>query len=98
MTDLPPLAEFLRVTPSALRQFFTAFALTPHQCMTATADSCRTARASSSSTSRPDPPPGESRARQRGQGTRASDQQVMTTVVSRYRQVARSPRLRGGAW
>ena len=43
-------------TPRAFRHFHTTAAVTPHQHITASADSPRTALASSSSTSRPDPP------------------------------------------
>src|SRR4051794_1389551 len=47
------------------------------------------ARTSSSFTSRPDPPPCRGRW-QRGHGIRASVQLVITTSLSRYRQVART--------
>src|SRR5262249_46233232 len=56
----------------------------------------RTARANSSSTSRPEPPPCVSSRRQRGHESRASDQDVMTTVPSRNRHVVRSPLRSGG--
>src|SRR5262249_62010186 len=44
----------------------------------------------------PEPPPCVSRARQRGQARRPELQPVMTTLASRARQKAQSPRLKSG--
>jgi NAD(P)-dependent dehydrogenase (short-subunit alcohol dehydrogenase family) len=62
-----------------------------HRPAAAFSRNVRTARATSSSSNKPEPPPWEPRARQRGQGIGASDQDVMTTSQPLRRQNALSP-------